>query len=167
MGKCLLIISATSGNNLILAKNLDSVCSKLKVERDLIILEEYDVPLYTPNQNKNKVLPQLELIMKKFINASGFIICAPEYNGSIPPILTNLIAWMSVMAKNWRQVFNGKIALSATHSGGSGNNLIQSLRIQLNHLGTIVLPRTIIDNGESEFEMKPAKEKIQQLIDLL
>ena len=167
MGKCLLIISATSGNNLILAKNLDSVCSKLKVERDLIILEEYDVPLYTPNQNKNKVLPQLELIMKKFINASGFIICAPEYNGSIPPILTNLIAWMSVMAKNWRQVFNGKIALLATHSGGSGNNLIQSLRIQLNHLGTIVLPRTIIDNGESEFEMKPAKEKIQQLIDLL
>ena len=74
---------------------------------------------------------------------------------------------MSVMAKNWRQVFNGKIALLATHSGGSGNNLIQSLRIQLNHLGTIVLPRTIIDNGESEFEMKPAKEKIQQLIDLL
>ncbi|SVD67450.1 uncharacterized protein METZ01_LOCUS420304, partial [marine metagenome] len=62
MGKCLLIISATSGNNLILAKNLDSVCSKLKVERDLIILEEYDVPLYTPNQNENKVLPQLELI---------------------------------------------------------------------------------------------------------
>ena len=46
MEKRLLIISATSGKNLVLAKNLDLVCSKLKVERDLIILEEYDVPLY-------------------------------------------------------------------------------------------------------------------------
>ena len=167
MEKHLLIISATSGKNLVLAKNLDLVCSKLKVERDLILLEEYDLPLYTPNQNKNNVLPKLELIMEKFVSASGFIICAPEYNGSIPPILTNLIAWMSVMEKNWRQVFNGKIALLATHSGGSGNNLIQSLRIQLNHMGTIVLPRTIIEKGESEFNFKPAKEKIQELIDLL
>ena len=35
----------------------------------------------------------------------------------------------------------------------------KSLRIQLNHMGTIVLPRTIIDKGESEFNLEPAKEK--------
>ena len=167
MDNQLLIISVTSGNNLALAKRLEQICSQLNIESDLINLDEYDIPLYTPAQDKNTFLFKLELILKKFINASGFIICAPEYNGGIPPILTSIFAWMSVMTNDWRHVFNGKFVLLASHSGGSGNNLIQSLRIQLNHLGTIVLPRTIIDNGESEFEMKPAKEKIQQLIDLL
>ena len=67
----------------------------------------------------------------------------------------------------WRNVFNGKFVLLASHSGGSGNNLIQSLRIQLNHMGAIILPKTIIVNSKSKFEVKLAKRKIQQLLALL
>ena len=66
-------------------------------------------------------------IMKKFIKASGFIICAPEYNGSIPPVLTNIIAWLSVMGDDWRLVFNGKIGLLATHSGGGGDRRVNGI----------------------------------------
>ena len=71
------------------------------------------------------------------------------------------------MDNNWRLVFNGKIGLIATHSGGGGNNLVQSLRIQLNHLGTLVLPRTIIVNSKIKFDINSAKEKVKQLIELL
>ena len=70
------------------------------------------------------------------------------------------------MNKDWRLVFNGKIALIATHSGGGGNNIIQSMRIQLNHLGTVVLPRTIVVNNKSEFDEESSKNKIQQMINL-
>ena len=139
-----------------------------KVDNELINLEELDVPLYTPIEEEKGIPSEIKSIMEKFINASGFIICAPEYNGSIPPVLTNIIAWISVIdADNWRFVFNGKIALMATHSGGGGNNLLQSLRIQLNHLGTLVLPRTISINSKTEFNHDSATEKVQQLIDLI
>ena len=165
--KKLLIISATSRKNLIIAKNLETICTNFNVNNELINLEEYNIPLYTPiEQNKSIPVP-MESIMKKFIKASGFIICSPEYNGSIPPVLTNIISWLSVMGDDWRLVFNGKVGLIATHSGSGGNNLLQSLRIQLNHLGTLVLPRAIIVNSKIKFDINSAKEKVKQLIELL
>ena len=90
-----------------------------------------------------------------------------EYNGSIPPNLTNLIAWISVCNKDWRLAFNYKTALIATHSGVGGFNLIQSLRIQLNHIGTLVLPRTITVNNKIKFDKESSTEKILELIKFL
>ena len=168
MNKNILIISSTSRNNLTLAKNLQSICENLNMDNELINLEELDVPLYTPIEEEKKIPSEIKSIMQKFIDAQGFIICAPEYNGSMPPVLTNIIAWISVMdGDNWRFVFNDKIALIATHSGGGGNNLLQSLKIQLNHLGTLVLPRTIVVNSNTEFNYDSATEKVQKLINLI
>ncbi len=165
--KKILIISATSRNNLMLAKNLETICSNFNINNELINIEEYNIPLYTPIEQNNSFPSPMASLMKKFIKASGFIICAPEYNGSIPPVLTNIIAWLSVMGDDWRLVFNGKIGLLATHSGGGGNNILQSLRIQLNHLGILVLPRAIIVNNKIKFDISVAKEKVKQLIELL
>ena len=64
-------------------------------------------------------------------------------------------------------MFNGKKALIGTHSGGGGNNILQSMKIQLGHLGTIVLPRTIVVNSYTEFNQESTKDKITQLIELL
>ena len=165
--KKLLIISVTSRNNLIIAKNLETICTNFNVNNELINLEEYNIPLYTPiEQNKSFPVP-VESIMKKCIKASGFIICAPEYKGSIPPVFTNIISWLSVMDNDWRLVFNGKIGLIATHSGGGGQNILQSMRIQLNHLGILVLPRTIVVNNKIKFDISAAKEKVKQFIELL
>ena len=117
----------------------------------------------------NSITDRLGLIKSKPIkvkaqNADGFIFCAPEYNGSIPPILTNVIAWISVKTSNWRGAFNGKTALICTHSGGVGNNFKSSLRIQLNHLGVIVLPRTISKTDNLPFKPESASEILDQLI---
>ena len=165
--KKILIISATSRNNLILAQNINKIIKNISFNVEIINLEEYNIPLYTPLEQNKSIPKALDLIMEKFIEASGFIICAPEYNGSIPPILSNVISWLSIMGDNWRLVFNGKISLLATHSGGSGNNLLQSLRIQLNHLGVMVLPRNIIVNNKIKFDIKSSETKIKQLINLL
>ena len=165
--KQILIISATSRNNLILAKSIDKICGNLNINTALINIEEYGIPLYTPIEQDKSIPAAMDLITEQFINSAGFIICAPEYNGSIPPVLTNIISWLSVMGEDWRLVFNGKVGLMATHSGGGGNNLLQSLRIQLNHLGMLVLPRTIIVNDKIQFDNNSAKGKVKQLIELL
>ena len=55
---------------------------------------------------------------------------------------------MDVCYDKWLEIgFNGKLALLASYSGGGGDNLIQSIRIQLNHMGVIILPKTIIVNS--------------------
>ena len=165
--KKILIISATSRNNLILAQSINKICNDTGFNSELINLEEYNIPIYTPIEQNKSIPRPIDSIMNKFIEAVGFIVCAPEYNGSIPPVLTNIIAWLSVIGEDWRLVFNGKIALLASHSGGEGNNLIQSLRIQLNHLGVLVLPTTIIVNNKIKFDINSATKKVKQLIKLL
>ena len=100
------------------------------------------------------------------LNADKFIFCAPEYNGSSPPILINAIAWISVKTSNWRGAFNGKSALICTHSGGAGNNLINALRIQLNHLGVVVLPRAITKTDDSPLKEESASKILDQLISI-
>ncbi len=167
MRKKLLLISATSRNNLTLTEKIHAIATNFDVECELINVEELNIPLYTPLQQKSATPQTVLELIPKCIDASGFIICAPEYNGSIPPVLTNLIAWISVSTDQWREVFNGKKALIGTHSGGGGTNFLQAMKIQLAHLGTIVLPRTIVVNNFTEFNSESTKDKVNQLVELL
>ena len=163
----ILIISATSKNNLRLAEKIHTIAEEEKIQSELIKLENYNIPLYTSLKNKENIPTNIETLTQKFLNANAFIICAPEYNGSIPPILTNLIAWITISTDQWREVFDGKAGLIATHSAGTGQNFLRSMRIQLEHLGVIVLPRTIVVNNHSEFNSDSCRSKVKQLLNLI
>ncbi len=158
-----LIISATTGSNLILARRIGNL---LNLENEIITLEDFIMPLYTPEmQNINDTL--VHSLYKKFTKSNGLIFCAPEYNGGSPPILTNTITWLSVSTKNWRDVFLNKKAFLTTHSGGSGTRFLSTFRVQLEHLGVIVYPRTIMVNRNKKFNDESAKDIITGFIELL
>ena len=164
--KNILIVSATSGNNYILAQEVESLFKTKQANCKLIKLDDFSIPLYNPQLEKTTNNEDISKIDELFQNADGFIFCAQEYNGTIPPILTNAIAWISVKTSNWRGAFNGKTALICTHSGGVGNNFKNSLRIQLNHLGVIVLPRTISKTDDMPFKPDSASDILDQLISI-
>ena len=164
--KNILLISATSGNNYKLAQELEVLLKTKDVDYNLIRLDDFSIPLYDPQKEETISSEDISKLDELFQSADGFIFCAPEYNGSIPPILTNAIAWISVKTSNWRGAFNGKSALICTHSGGVGNNFKSSLRIQLNHLGVIVLPRTISKTDDLPFKPDSASEILDQLISI-
>lgn len=68
---------------------------------------------------------------------------APEYNGAPPPTFNNFLAWVSRSTKNWRETFNGKPAMLASFSAGSGIQALVIMRLQLSHVGMNVIGRTI------------------------
>ena len=76
-----------------------------------------------------------------------WVICAPEYNGSIPPVLTSAIAWLSVQGDDFRALFNARPIAIATHSGGGGATALMALRLQLAHLGAHVVGRQVLSNN--------------------
>ena len=164
--KNILIVSATSGNNYKLAQEIESLFKTKKANCKLIKLDDFSIPLYKPELEETTNNNDISKIDELFQKADGFVFCAPEYNGSIPPVLTNAIAWISVKTSNWRGAFNGKSALICTHSGGVGNNFKSSLRIQLNHLGVIVLPRTISKTDDLPFKPDSASDILEQLISI-
>ena len=97
------------------------------------------------------------------MNAARWVICAPEYNGSIPPSLTNAIAWLSVQGEDFRSLFNGRPIAISTFSGGGGMELLLSLRIQLTHLGAQVVGRQLLSN----YAKPPKDESITDLLQRL
>jgi len=163
----ILIISATSKNNLQLAEKINEIGKEEYSDMEIINAEQFHIPLFTPSEYKIGIPPDVEPITKLFQSARAFIFCAPEYNGSIPPIISNLIAWITVSTRQWREVFNGKAGLIATYSAGNGQNFLRSMRIQMEHLGVIVLPRTIVVSNQIDFNSDSCRSKIKQLISLI
>ena len=154
--KKILIISATSGNNLDLANDIRKL---LRIDNELISLEDYQLPLYT---GKVKIDNQtiVNKLCNKVVDASGFIFCGPEYNGGSTPMLINAITWISVTTEHWRDSFSDKIGLIATHSGGGGGSFLSTFRQQLEFMGVVVYPRSIKVNKSKEFNAESCKKII-------
>ena len=163
--KKILIISATNDKNLDLAKELNKIVSTMKIETELVSLQDLNLPLF--DFEKTVDGNAVENLIDKISKSSGLIICSPEYNGGVPPILSNAITWITVQTKNWRDAFNGKWALISTHSAGSGYRFLTAFRSQLEYLGSNVLARTIAVSDEKPLDKDSAKRILQGLIDAI
>ena len=167
--KKLLVIAASNGENLKLAKRFLVAGKELNYSCELLDLTESknDLPIFNPRHNSNDKGPvNLESINLKMESHSHWVICAPEYNGSIPPILTNAIAWLSVQGKEFRSLFNNRPIAIASFSGGGCMELLLSMRIQLTHLGALVLGRQLTSNKSKIAENKSINAILKQLLKL-
>ena len=168
--KKVLVVSATRKTNYALAKDLAKILSKENVEVTVLSLEDYILPLYTDNvyQNKKDVyFDVVEDLTKQFLNHKGLIVCGPEYNGSTPPIITNAIAWISVSTDYWKDAFLNKVFLIASSSGGPGTKFITTMKLQLEHLGSEVMPTSISINDKTPLKEELVKKILKQFIDLI
>ena len=145
--KDLIIISASCGKNLELSKIFQKKSNELQLSSEILDLTTLDIPLFNPRFHTKENIPtEIIEIKEKLFEIKKWVICAPEYNGSIPPILSNLIAWLSISGDDFRNLFNGQPIAIATFSGGIGLELLTSLRIQLVHLGSQVLGRQLFSS---------------------
>ena len=127
--------------------------SRAEQQAAVIDLTAIDLPLFSQRAQvagKPPVLPALEA---QLAAAPRWVICSPEYNGSIPPVLTSAIAWLSVQGSDFRTLFNGRPVAIATHSGGAGYGVLTAMRLQLAHLGAHVVGRQLSSNSDN-----PAKD---------
>jgi len=106
---------------------------------DLASLRDFDCPSYDGDVEATGI-PAGAAELKRRLEANDvFVISSPEYNGSMPGCLKNLIDWTSRFRP---QPFDTRHALllSASPSMVGGNRGLWSLRIPLEHLGARVFP---------------------------
>ncbi|MBD0413608.1 NADPH-dependent FMN reductase [Oryzicola mucosus] len=61
-----------------------------------ISLGDYPLPLVDQDLEKEKGVPANAVKLARiFTDHDGIVICTPEYNGSIPPLVKNTIDWVS------------------------------------------------------------------------
>lgn len=161
------IILASSNNNKKLAIKLQDIASSLNYETQIINLVDYNLPLYSTNEEEANGIPETALdLATQIMDLQAFIIVAPEYNGVMPPVLNNAMAWTSRATKNWRDAFSDKIVALATHSGGGGQKGLQAMRIMFQHLGANILAREILTTYEKPLNEDTAKSILESLVKL-
>jgi NAD(P)H-dependent FMN reductase len=152
-----LVIAASNGHNLQLAERFAAAARQQGQSAAVLDLTAIDLPLFTPRVQAAftplTAPPELAGLQTQLAAASRWVICVPEYNGSIPPVLTSAIAWLSVQGDDFRALFNARPVAIATHSGGGGYAVLTALRLQLAHLGAHVVGRQLVSNGSH-----PAKD---------
>lgn len=102
-------------------------------------MAEFDCPSYDQDVEAKAIPAGAHRLRERIEACDAFMIAAPEYNGSMPGMLKNVIDWTSRFRP---QPFNGKQAflLSASPSMAGGNRGLWALRVPLEHLGTRVYP---------------------------
>jgi NAD(P)H-dependent FMN reductase len=166
--KKIAIVLASEQKNLELANHIKAEIERTGNEVCLIQLVDLNLPLYTSRAEKNH--SPAELLgdsLTKIKDSHGFVFLAPEYNGGIPPILTNFLAWVSRSSKDWRQNLNGKSVALGTYSGGPGSNLITGLRLQLSYIGMNVVGRAMQFHSKNDFNEADIKAVVEQLIKII
>ena len=151
----LLIISATSQTNLLLANRIANIIDSDKCITNILNVEKYKLPLFNPSTiegDKIKYAKAIKEITNQIVESDGVVICAPEYNGNVPPVLSNVIAWISVTTSYWKDGFKNKNFFIASSSGGQAIRFVNSMQSQLEHLGGKVFDRKLVVNS-TEYEI--------------
>ena len=123
-----------------LAKLAGSVIEKHNGKVDMANMSDFDCPSFNQDMEKDNFHPAgAEELHKRILANDAIVISSPEYNGSMPGSVKNIIDWVSRFRP---QPFNECHALlmSASPSMGGGNRGLWSLRMPLEHLGARVFP---------------------------
>jgi NAD(P)H-dependent FMN reductase len=103
-------------------------------------MRDFDVPWYDGDLEKAHGIPKgAEELRRRLLDSDAFIVSSPEYNGSMPGLVKNLIDWTS---RYRPQPFDGRhgLLLSASPSMGGGNRGLWALRMPFEHLGARIYP---------------------------
>ena len=156
--KKIIIISATKNSNFTLSEKINLFFeSKNMYNSNVVSLEDYNLPLYTPTleeifQKSNGFPDEIEIIKELLLDSDAMVWCSPEYNGGISPIVTNSIAWISRATTNWKDAFLEKKTLVCTSSGGNGKNFIDGFKMQLKYLGADVIDDSFVQTKKTGFD---------------
>jgi chromate reductase len=112
---------------------------------ELSIWDLAPIPAYNQDFEGEKRPPPVRALLAAIAEADGVVLCAPEFNHSIPGVLKNALDWASRPA--FASVMAYKpVAIMATSRGALGGaRCLEHLRVALHSmLSRVVLAREVI-----------------------
>ena len=89
-----LVIAASNGHNLQLAERFAAAARMQGHSAAVLDLTTINMPLFTPRAQVTGPPRVLAALEAQLAAAPRWVICSPEYNGSIQPVVTSAIAWL-------------------------------------------------------------------------
>jgi NAD(P)H-dependent FMN reductase len=121
-----------------------------------ISLADFPLPIYDGDLQSKSGVPKNAVNLKRMMSAHhGVLIVTPEYNSSIPPLVKNIIDWVSRVQdpqESRGQVFRDRpFAIAAASEGRlGGTRSLAALRLILSACHATVVPNQLALSFASE-----------------
>ncbi|MGE5158001.1 MAG: NADPH-dependent FMN reductase [Gemmatimonas sp.] len=146
-------------------------------------LADFALPIYDGDLQAKSGVPKNAINLKRMMAAHhGIVLVTPEYNSSIPPLLKNMIDWVSRVQDPHEmrgQVFRMRpFAIAAASEGGlGGTRALAALRLILSALQATVIPSQLalsfadqayddMDRLKNPADIEALRALVRQLIDV-
>jgi chromate reductase len=146
-------------------------------------LADYALPIYDGDLQAKSGVPRNAINLKRMMAAHhGILLVTPEYNSSIPPLVKNMIDWVSRVQDPHEvrgQVFRMRpFAIAAASEGRlGGTRALAALRLILSALRATVIPNQLalssadlayddMDKLKNPADSEALQALIRQLIDV-
>ena len=154
--KKILVFGASNSKNSINKKFASYTAGLLEgVEIDLIDLNDFEMPIYSIDREKESGIPQAAHNFKEKIKACDAVIASfAEHNGSYTVAFKNILDWTSRIDKVfWYD--KPILALSASPGGRGGKTVLEAAVAKMGFMNGVVtgsfsLPRFFENFSESE-----------------
>ena len=123
----------------------------------MINLIDENLPMYTTEAEQSatpELVEQIERLYNIVKLSDNIQFFQPQYNGSLPPITLNFIAWVSrrnaltAVEGNWRDVFKEKSVHIYSYSAGTSANMVNHFSGLLEFFGAAKVNVTTTTNPE-------------------
>jgi len=124
-----------------------------------ISLVDYPLPIMNEDLQEQEGIPQNAVKLARLFDAhDALMICTPEYNGGMPPLVKNTIDWVSRVSKDGAKTlkpYSGKVVGICSSSDGhfAGIRSAAQLRAVLAHLQMeVIAPQVSVPNAGQAFD---------------
>jgi NAD(P)H-dependent FMN reductase len=173
----------TGSHNARLAATAVREFAQAGVEVTLLSLTDFPLPIYDGDLQAKSGVPKHAVNLKRMMAAHhGVLLVTPEYNSSVPPLVKNVIDWVSRVQDPHEargEVFRARpFAIAAASVGRMGGaRALAALRLILSSLQAMVIPNQFalshadeayddVDRLKNPADSEALKALVRQLIDV-
>jgi chromate reductase, NAD(P)H dehydrogenase (quinone) len=127
---------------------LETLREKFAGRADLSVYDLAPIPLYNQDFEGEKRPPPVKKLLAAIAESDGLVLCAPEFNHSIPGVLKNALDWASRPAFTSVMAYK-PVAIMATSRGALGGaRCLEHMRAALDSmLARVTLAREVTITG--------------------
>src|SRR5712691_599517 len=133
---------------------LETLREKFIGRADLLLYDLAPIPAYNQDFEGDKRPPVVKKLLADIAEADGLVLCAPEFNHSIPGVLKNALDWASRPAFASVMAYKPVAIMAPSRGPLGGARCLEHMRIALDScLSRIALAReVIISAAESKIQ---------------
>jgi chromate reductase, NAD(P)H dehydrogenase (quinone) len=130
---------------------LETLREKFSGRADMHIYDLGSIPLYNQDFEGERRPEPVKALLSTIAESDGLVLCAPEFNHSIPGVLKNALDWASRPAFTSVMAYK-PVAIIATSRGPLGGaRCLEHLRVALDSmLSRVALAREVIITSSGE-----------------